>query len=69
MNTQVVVPNLPSPTWNREEVEQTVTRMLAEYTNVVYTPDTAKSAKAEDNSSVCSSMFSQRIHEIAEGEA
>ena len=47
MNTQVVVPNLPSPTWNREEVEQTVTRMLAEYTNVVYTPDTAKSAKAD----------------------
>ena len=47
MNTQVVVPSIASPTWNREEVEQTITRMLAEYTGVVYTPDTVKSAKAD----------------------
>ena len=47
MNTQVVVPSIASPTWNREEVEQTITRMLADYTGVVYTPDTVKSAKAD----------------------
>ena len=47
MDTKIIVPQIASPTWAKEEVAQAVLAKLSEYKGAVYTPDTVKNAKAD----------------------
>ena len=47
MDTKIIVPQIASPTWAKEEVAQAVLAKLSEYNGAVYTPDTVKNAKAD----------------------
>ena len=47
METKVVVPALPAPEWNKNEVAEAVKSKLTEYENVVYTAETVKQAKSD----------------------
>ena len=47
MDTKIIVPQIASPTWAKDEVAQAVLAKLSEYKGAVYTPDTVKNAKAD----------------------
>lgn len=47
MDTKIIVPQIASPTWAKEEIAQAVLAKLSEYKGAVYTPDTVKNAKAD----------------------
>ena len=47
MDFEITVGAIAAPTWNRNEVAEAVSAKLADYENVVYTPETISTAKAD----------------------